>query len=87
MDDQEFFQRVKAKIQRLTEREIDLQIDATKGSALSVELVGSRPRVTVGANILKYPGFARIVVEYSVACIRQERQIPPLEFQVLLSRN
>ena len=52
-----------------------------------MELSGPRPQVTVGTNIFKYPGFGRIVVEYSVACIRQERQVPALEFQVLLSRN
>ena len=87
MDDYQFIEQLKAKIQRMVGREIDLVIDNDKDARLSVEHFASRPLVTVGANIFKYPGFGRIAVEYSVACIRQERQVPALDFQVLLSRN
>lgn len=87
MDDYQFIEQLKAKIQRMVDREIDLVIDNDNDATLSVEHFASRPLVTVGANIFKYPGFGRIAVEYSVACIRQERQVPVLDFQVLLSRN
>ena len=87
MDDREFLDRLKSKIERLADCEIDLQMDTDNQSKLAVDLLASLPRVTVGSNLLHYPGFARMAVEYAVESIRQGREIPPLEFQFLLSRN
>ena len=87
MDDRMFLDQVKAKIQRLTGQEVDLQVDSTDTSRLTVELVEPLPKVTVGANLFQYPGFARMAIEYAVACIRQGRRVSPLEFQMLLARN
>ena len=41
----------------------------------------------LGANIYKYSGFARMCVEYSVASIREQRNIDAQEFHRLLARN
>ena len=43
--------------------------------------------VRVGNGILKYPGFARMVVEYTVAVIRKGSLLSQLEFNLILQRN
>ena len=43
--------------------------------------------LVMGHNILEYSGFARLCTEYAVASIRQQREIPEIEFQMLLARN
>ena len=87
MDDQEFLEQLKAKIERLTSTRIQLDLDREDSSALMVELEGLSPRVVLGSNILDYAGFARMAVEYAVASIREKRELGPLEFQILLARN
>ena len=87
MDDQVFIDRVKEKIERLTGREIDLQLDPQERSRLDVDPSISVPKVVLGSDALKYAGFARMAVEYAVASIRRGSEVPPLEFQTLLSRN
>lgn len=87
MDNDEFIQRIREKIERLTEGPVDLQIDVEDVSRLQIELGTPLPRVTLGANIYKYSGFARMGVEYAVASIREQRNLEPLEFHLLLARN
>ena len=87
MNDQEFLHQMKTKIQKLTGQEVDLQVDSTDTSRLTVELAEPLPKVTVGANLFRFPGFARMAIEYAVACIQQGRQVSTLEFQTLLTRN
>jgi len=87
MDDQEFLEQLKTKIERLTSTRIQLDLDREDPSALAVELEGLSPRVVLGSNILDYAGFARMAVEYAVASIREKRELGPLEFQILLARN
>ena len=87
MDDREFLDQIKAKVERLTGTQIELDLDSDDRSALTVELEGPLPRVVLGSNILDYAGFARMAVEYAVASIREKRELGPLEFQILLARN
>ena len=87
MDNDEFIQRLREKIERLTEGPIDLQIDLEDLNRMQIELGPEVPRVLLGANIYKYSGFARMCVEYAVASIRERRDIEPLEFHLLLARN
>ena len=87
MDNDEFIQRIREKIERLTEGPIDLQIDLDDLNRMQIELGPEVPRVFLGANIYKYSGFARMCVEYAVASIRERRDIEPLEFHLLLARN
>lgn len=87
MENDEFVQRLRDKIERLTERSIDLEIDHLEENQLQVELEPEVPRVVLGSNVYKYSGFARMCVEYSVASIREQRNINEREFQLLLSRN
>ncbi|MCH8989732.1 MAG: hypothetical protein IIA92_13125 [Chloroflexi bacterium] len=87
MEDQEFVGRIQEKIERLTGRQIELRIDEEDASKIGVELHGDLPLVILGNNVLEYSGFARMGIEYAVACIREERAIEPMEFHVLLARN
>ncbi len=87
MDNDEFIQKIREKIERLTASQIDLHIDLDEVNRLAVELAPEKPRVTLGANIYQYSGFARMCVEYAVAVIRERRELEPLEFHILLARN
>ena len=87
MDDQEFLDRIKAKLERLAGTEIQLELDTEDQEKLRVELRPEVPVVTLGSNVLEYSGFARMAIEYVVASIRTGRELQTLEFQMLLSRN
>lgn len=87
MENDEFVQKMQEKIERLTDRAIDLEIDHLEANQLQIELDPEVPRVVFGSNVYKYSGFARMCVEYSVASIREQRNIEPLEFHLLLARN
>lgn len=87
MENDEFVQKMQEKIERLTDRAIDLEIDHLEANQLQIELEPEVPRVVFGSNVYKYSGFARMCVEYSVASIREQRNIEPLEFHLLLARN
>ena len=87
MEDQEFVERIREKIERMTGRQVELRIDEEDSSQIGIELHGEKPLVILGNNALEYSGFARMGIEYAVACIREDRAIDPLEFHVLLARN
>ena len=87
MDDQEFLDRIKVKLERLTDTEIHLELDTEDAEKLQVTLQSGAAYVTLGSNVLEFSGFARMAVEYVVASIRSGRELETLEFQMLLSRN
>ena len=87
MDDQEFLDRIRGKIEKITDTQVQIHMDADQKNQIKVEFEGSIPQVTLGSNVLKYPGFARMAIEYTVASIREKRELGLLEFHVLLARN
>ena len=87
MEDQEFVDRIREKIERMTGRQVELRIDEEDSSKIGVELHGDIPVVILGNHVLEYSGFARMGIEYAVACIREKRAIDRIEFHVLLARN
>ena len=87
MDDEQFVDNIHRKIERLTERSIEFQVDRQQADQLQVDLEREVPLVVMGSNIFNYSGFARMCVEYAVASIRQQRPIDMLEFHILLGRN
>ncbi len=87
MEDQRFVNRIHEKIERLTGRQIELQIDQEEVNQLQVELEREVPLVVLGTNIFQYSGFARMCIEYAVESIRKERAIDMMEFHLLLARN
>ncbi|HAA95067.1 MAG: hypothetical protein FI717_05875 [SAR202 cluster bacterium] len=87
MEDQVFVNQIKEKIERMSGRPVELHIDEGEADQIEVELQGDVPVVILGNNVLEYSGLARMGIEYAVACIREERAIEQVEFQVLLARN
>ena len=87
MDDQDFLDSIKAKIERLTGTEIQIRLDMSDANGIRVELERTPPEVILGADVLQYSGLARMAIEYAVACIREGRELGLLEFHVLLARN
>ena len=87
MEDEEFLGKIIEKIERLTGRQVELHIDDEDASQLGVEMDRELPLVILGNHALEYSGFARMGIEYAVACIRKERAIEPIEFHMLLARN
>ena len=87
MEDDEFLDRIQRKIQRLTEKRIELRLDHEDANQLLVELEREVPLVILGSNVLQYSGFARMCVEYVVESIRRHRPLDLLEFHLLLARN
>ena len=87
MDDQQFIDRIREKIERLTGRRVELQVDQQDASRLHVELERDVPLVVMGSNIYQYSGFARMCIEYAAASIQRQRPINVLEFHLLLARN
>ena len=87
MDDQEFLDRIRGKIEKITDTQVQIHMDADQKNQIKVEFEGSIPQVTLGSNVLQYPGFARMAIEYTVASIREKRELGLLEFHVLLARN
>ena len=71
MNDQDFIDRIQEKIERLTEREIELRIDEDDGGQLGVDFGRDVPLVIMGRKIFEYSGFARLCTEYAVASIRE----------------
>ncbi len=87
MEDEEFLDRIQGKIQRLTQKRIELRVDHEDANQLMVELEGEVPLVILGSNVLQFSGFARMCIEYVVESIRQHRPLDLLEFHLLLARN
>ena len=87
MEDDEFLDRIQMKIQRLTQKRIELRVDHEDANQLLVELEREVPLVILGSNVLEFSGFARMCIEYVVESIRQHRSLDLLEFHLLLARN
>jgi hypothetical protein len=87
MENEEFISRIREKIERLTQRRIELMIDEVEANQLQVDFEREVPLVLLGSNVYQYAGFARMCVEYTVESIRKQRPIDVLEFHLLLARN
>ncbi len=87
MEDDEFLDRIQMKIQRLTQKRIELRVDHEDANQLLVELEREVPLVILGSNVLEFSGFARMCIEYVVESIRKHRALDLLEFHLLLARN
>ena len=87
MEDEEFITNIKRKIEHLVGREIELEVDQEAENPVVLDIDAPIPKVMFGGQILKYPGLARMAIEYVAACIKEERALQPMEFQLLLRRN
>ena len=87
MEDEVFLSRMRDKLERITNRDVELRVIDDDPNYLEVDLEAVIPRVALGRNVYEYPGFARMCLEYAAATINEGRHIGELEFHVLLARN
>lgn len=87
MDDDTFLLGLQNKLERVTNRDVELSVTEEDPNFLEVDLEALVPRVMLGSNIYQYPGFARMCLEYAAASINEGRHIGELEFHILLARN
>ena len=88
MEDEEFISNIRKKIEYLAGREIELEVDQEAENPVVLDINAPVPKVVFGGQIMKYPGLARMAVEYVTACIKEERplqKIPlPCRFPVMV---
>jgi hypothetical protein len=87
MEDAQFIEQIKAKIERLVGRPIELGVDKDAENPVALDMSSPTPKVMLGPQVVQFPGLTRMAIEYVVACIRKEQPLDPLEFQMLLRRN
>ena len=87
VDDEEFLRRIREKIERLAAREVEFLVDSEATDSVALEMTAAMPRVVFGSKVLEHPGLVRMAIEYVVACMKQGRELQPLEFQLLLRLN
>ena len=87
MENDKFVERLHNKLERVTNRDVQISVTDDDPNFLDVDLDAAVPRVVMGSNVYEYPGFARMCVEYAAASINEGRHIGELEFHLLLARN
>ena len=87
MENNKFVSRLHNKLERVTNRDVEVAVNDADPNFLEVDLEAVVPRVTLGSNIYEYPGFARMCLEYAAASRNEGRHIGELEFHMLLARN
>ncbi len=87
MDSNKIVTRLQNKLERITNRDVEVSVIDDDPSYLEVDLDSMTPRVVLGSHIYQHPGFARMCLEYAAASINEGRHIGELEFHVLLARN
>ncbi|MCY4417354.1 MAG: hypothetical protein OXE87_13750 [Chloroflexi bacterium] len=87
MESNNFVERLHLKLERVTNRDVQLSVTDSDPNFLEVDLEAGTPKVVVGSNVYEYPGFARMCLEYAAASINKGRHIGELEFHLLLARN
>ena len=87
MDDTDFLRRLKERIEASTESSIDLTLDEDNPRNIAVDFSTPVPRVTVGHEVLEHPGFARMIMQYAILCLKNGKVASQDEFLVFLRRN
>ncbi|MFN3974234.1 MAG: hypothetical protein ACK4K2_03005 [Dehalococcoidia bacterium] len=87
MDDAEFLRRLQERIERSTGMTIQLTLDHENPGRVAVDLEGPLPKVVFGAHVLKYPGLARMFMQYTILCLKERRPVAEQEFLLYLRRN
>lgn len=87
MEDKDFLSQLKSKMESNTGSPIDLEIDQENKRQLSVDFSGSCPKVVFGADVIEYPGLARMFSQYAILSIKERREVGETEFLAFLRRN
>ena len=87
MEDQEFINQLKDKLEFTTGTPVELEIDRADPKRFSVDFSGGMPLVSLGSDVLEYPGLARMFSQFAIISIRERREVSELEFTLFLRRN
>ena len=87
MDDAEFIQRMRQRIEESTGVAVTLELDHVQPQEVEVFFTGDTPRVVMGADALQHAGLARMFIQYAILAIREGRNIDHEEFTRFLRRN
>ena len=87
MEDSEFLRRMQQRIEASAGLAVDLELSDGRAGSIEVELSQAVPRIVMGADALKYPGLARMFMQYAILCLRQGRKVATFEFLMFLRRN
>ena len=87
MDDDEFVDRMKEKIESAAETLIELIIDDQDKRRLDVDLSEPTPKVTFGSDALLHSGLARMFSQYAILCLKERRLVEQEEFLLFMRRN
>ncbi len=87
MDDEEFVDRMKEKIETTAEMSIELVIDSEDKRRLEVDLSPTMPKVIFGSDALIYSGLARMFSQYAILCLKERRMVEQQEFLLFMRRN
>lgn len=87
MDDAEFLRRMRQRLQESAGIPVNLELSEEERSRVAVDFYQPIPRVVMGADALKYPGMARMFMQYAMLCLRERREVPQREFLLFLRRN
>ena len=87
MEDDEFIDRMREKIESTTETSIELVIDEQDKRRLEVDLSASKPKVIFGSDALLYSGLARMFSQYAILCLKEQRLVEQQEFLLFMRRN
>ena len=87
MEDQEFIDRLKEKVEDTAGTPIDFHINREEERRLSIDFSGTVPKVVFGSGVLTYPGLARMFSQFAILCLKEGRQVSELEFLTFLRRN
>ena len=87
MDDTEFVQRMKQRIESAADTTIELVIDEADKRRIEVDVTAPVPRVVFGSDTLVHAGLARMFSQFAILCLKQNRQVSEEEFIRYLRRN
>ena len=87
MEDHDFIEKLKEKVESTAGTAIDFEIDEQDQRRLSVDLSTPLPKVVFGSDVMTYPGLARMFSQYAILCLKENREVSEDEFLQFLRRN
>ena len=87
MDDATFLRRFKERLEQAYGGPVHLEVSTEAPDRVSVDFSGEVPRVVIGAQALRYPGLARMFLQYALLALRKGREVEEQEFLLFLRRN
>ena len=87
MEDAEFLDRMRQKIEEAVRIPVEIVIDQGDKRRLEVDLAAPVAKVIFGADVLSHSGLARMFSQYAILSLKEKRHIDEDEFLRYLRRN